>query len=340
MQGVLRTASVLAALLCGLSAAAAVLRPGPPVPADNPMSAAKVELGRRLFYDADLSVNGTMSCATCHEQKHAFADGNVSHPGALDDPGRRNVPGLANVGWFPRLTWADPRQTSLEKQVAVPVFGDDPVEMAMKGHEDEIARRLGRDPCYVEMFARAFPESGGAIRYPLVARAIAAFERTLVSRGSPYDLYARGDAAALSPAAQQGLRIFERECASCHAGPDFTDTAYHRIASHPAQDTGDRGLAEVTGEQADEGKFRTPGLRNASVTAPYLHDGSAPAFADAIRAHDAFAALPEAKEAPLEAFLASLTDEHFLKDPRFALPDADSCSSRPGMSTTMSYHRH
>ena len=316
----LRGAGVLAALICGISVAAGTVPQGPPVPPDNPMNPAKVALGRRLFYDADLSVNGTMACATCHEQKHGFADGNARHPGALDDPGRRNVPGLANVAWFPRLTWADPRLTSLEAQVAVPVFGDHPVEMAMKGHETEIAKRLGRDPCYVKMFRQAFPEDGGTIAYPNVAKAIAAFERTLVSRASPYDMFLKGYASFLAPDARKGEKIFKRDCASCHAGPDFTDATYHRIAPPGSADMGDQGLVEVTGIRSDTGKFRTPSLRNASVTAPYLHDGSAATLADAIHAHRAFAAMPVSDEAPLLAFLAALTDKHFLTDPRLALP--------------------
>lgn len=101
---------------------------------------ARVELGRRLFYDADLSRDGTMSCATCHEQRHGFADGNRVHPGVTDEPGRRNVPGLANVGHFSPLTWADPRQTTLERQAAVPVFGTHPVEMGMAGMQADRGR--------------------------------------------------------------------------------------------------------------------------------------------------------------------------------------------------------
>jgi cytochrome c peroxidase len=114
--------------------------PVPTRPAGEPVAPpaieqARIELGRRLFYDADLSRDGTMACATCHEQKHAFADGNRTHPGVTGEPGRRNVPGLANVRWIAPLTFADPAQTTLEAQVAVPVFGTHPVEMGMKGLE-------------------------------------------------------------------------------------------------------------------------------------------------------------------------------------------------------------
>jgi cytochrome c peroxidase len=145
----------LARLAAGLLALTALVAAGKPSwptglpvptrPAGEPVAPpaieqARIELGRRLFYDADLSRDGTMACATCHEQKHAFADGNRTHPGVTGEPGRRNVPGLANVRWIAPLTFADPAQTTLEAQVAVPVFGTHPVEMGMKGLE-------GISPC-------------------------------------------------------------------------------------------------------------------------------------------------------------------------------------------------
>ncbi|MBO9724891.1 MAG: c-type cytochrome [Novosphingobium sp.] len=283
-------------------------------PLSERMKAARIELGRRLFYDADLSINGTMSCATCHEQHHGFADGNRTHPGALDDPGRRNVPTLANVGDFPRLTWADPRLTSLEAQVAVPVFGDHPVEMAMTGHEAEIARRLSRDPCYRIQFADAFPGSDGAIDYPRVAGALAAFERALVSRGSDWDK------SALDEQAREGARIFQRSCAGCHSGVNFTDSRYHRIGGVPPPDAADPGLAEITGRARDRGRFRTPSLRNVTVSAPYLHDGSAPTLHAAMAAHTRIVPLPDRERGAVVAFLASLTDHEFLTNPAFQLP--------------------
>jgi cytochrome c peroxidase len=137
----------------------------PMVPADNPMSAAKIALGRHLFYDADLSIDGTMSCASCHEQKHAFADGNPTRPGVHGDAGRRTVPGLANVAWLPVLTAAGPRVTTLEAQAAIPIFGLSPVGMGMHGSEREIPRRLSRDACYRRQFRKAFPRAPGADRH-------------------------------------------------------------------------------------------------------------------------------------------------------------------------------
>ncbi|HEX7915053.1 cytochrome-c peroxidase [Rudaea sp.] len=272
---------------------------------------ARIELGRRLFYDADLSQDGTMACATCHEQRHGFADGNRTHPGVTNEAGRRNVPGLANVGEFSPLTSADPRLTTLEAQVSVPVLGTHPVEMGMAGREAEIARRLGRDACYRRMFAAAFPGTADPIGYANVVRAIAAFERTLASHGSAYDH------DALSADARAGQETFRRDCAACHAGKNFTDLAFHRLgAIDPA--AADQGLFEVTAHEEDRGKFRTPPLRNLSVTAPYWHDGSMPTARDAIARHG-FVYPPETMRR-LEVLLDALTDHDFLSNPAFALP--------------------
>lgn len=295
----------------------------PPVPIDNPMSAAKVELGRRLFYEADLSIDGTMSCGTCHSQKHAFADDNRTRPGVHGDPGRRNVPGLANVGYAARLTWADPRLTSLELQVAVPVLGEHPVEMGMKGKEAEIARRLASDSCYIRMFQTAFPEVNGAINMTTVAKALAAFERTMLAFDTPFDRSRRGRADAMIPAARRGAELFfgRADCASCHGGPNFTDDGFHALEV-PTRGT-DRGLGEVTGIASDDGKFRTPGLRNVALTAPYMHDGESSTLIDAVRRHSTVASIERLSEpdiADLVAFLRALTDQRFITDPQFALP--------------------
>lgn len=285
----------------------------PIVPADNPMSAAKVALGRRLFYDADLSIDGTMSCASCHEQKHAFADGNPTRPGVHGDAGRRNVPGLANVAWLPSLTSADPRVTILEAQAAIPIFGLTPVEMGMHGSEQEIPRRLSQDGCYRRQFRYAFPESRGRIDVTNVAKALASFERSLVSFNAP------ADHGELSPQAIVGKAVFDRACASCHSGPNFTDGRFHAILpKNPA----DRGLAEVTGRAKDEGRFRTPPLRNVAVTGPWFHDGSATTLRDAIDRHRAALDANEAMQ--VLAYLRALTDRSFIENRDFAYPD-DPC---------------
>jgi cytochrome c peroxidase len=313
----------------------------PPVPADNAMSAAKVELGRRLFYDADLSIDGTTSCATCHEQHRAFTEGNGTHPGVRGTPGRRNVMGLANVGYFAPLTWADPRQQKLEAQALVPMMGNRPVEMGMDGQDYELARRLNSDTCYPRMFRAAFPERGGEISTNTVTLALAAFERTLISYDAPYDKFRRGDRSALSSAAQRGMAVFnDLNCASCHAGENFTDQKFHHLGLYneteaEARPAHDHGLKDVTGAAADEGAIRTPSLRNIALTGPYMHDGSITKLGDAIRAHlkgDGARdpqlkglAINSSQEADLLAFLDSLSDQGIVTNPDQALPRA-ACS--------------
>jgi cytochrome c peroxidase len=285
----------------------------PPVPADNPMSDAKVELGRRLFYDGDLSIDGTLSCATCHEQRHGFAEAEATHGGVKGALGRRNVMTLANVGYLSPLTWADPAQTTLEAQFLVPMMGDHPVEMGMAGQEAELTRRLSADTCYRTMFAGAFPETKGAITLVSTAKALAAFERTLNSFNAPYDR------SALSDQARAGQALFQAKgCAGCHAGPSFTDGRFHAIR---ASRTADHGLIEKTGRAGDQDQFRTPGLRNVELSAPYLHDGSAHTLAAAIFAHDSATVSVSQDDAwALEAFLNGLTDPGFITDKRLALP--------------------
>jgi cytochrome c peroxidase len=295
----------------------------PAVPADNPMSAAKVELGRRLFYDADLSLDGTLACSNCHVQKHAFADSIPTRGGVGGGPGRRNAPGLANVAYFSPLTWADPRLATLEGQFMVPVFGDHPVEMGMKGQDAEVVRRLSRDDCYQEMFRQAFPAEHGAIGNVTIGKALAAFERSLLSYNSPYDRDRAGRKGLLSDQAMRGKQLFGAQCAACHAGLNLTDMRFHAI-EHGIS-AADPGLAEVTGKPEDGGKFRTPSLRNVALTAPYLHDGSAATLADAIHRHafvvPAAGRFTPEQTADLIAWLDAFTDADFVHDPKFAYPE-------------------
>lgn len=283
----------------------------PAVPADNPMTPAKVELGRRLFYDADLSLDGTMSCATCHVQRHGFADSIASRAGVNGDPGRRNAPALANVAWLERLTLADPALRTLEQQVDVPVFGTHPVEMGMAGKAEELTARLSRDSCYRAMFANAFPGSAG-ITPGHVAMALASFQRSLISYRSAFDR------SRLSSPARVGQALFARHCASCHAGPNFTDQHYHRIGAQE-ENPADRGLEEKTGRAEDRGKFRTPSLRNVAITEPYWHDGTVPTLPAAIARHEI--ALGAGERERIVAFLGALTDPEFVKARALSRPD-------------------
>jgi len=268
--------------------------PRPLEPRDNPTTAAKVELGRRLFYDKRLSLNRTLSCASCHRQELAFTDGRAVSPGALGDRTPRNAMSLANVAYAPVLTWANPILHSLEQQALVPLVGTEPIELGMAGLDDELAARLRADPVYPPLFARAFPESPTALSLKTVVRALAAFERTLISARSPYDRYRyEGDVAAISESAIRGEALFfgERlECHHCHGNFNLNDSMMHernRIGEIAFHNTGlynldgkgaypgdNTGLEEHTGRPEDMGRFKAPSLRNVAVTAPYMHDGS------------------------------------------------------------------
>ncbi len=311
----------------------------PPFPANNPPTAMKIELGRRLFYDGDLSWDGTMSCATCHEQKRGFTDPNKTRAGFDGQPGNRNIQTLANVGWFKSLTWGGPQVDTLEHQALIPIEGLVPVEMGFAGRpEGLLAQRLADQACYPELFKAAFPERGGRIDMDTITMALSTFQRSLVSLDAPYDRYRRGDAVAISEQAKRGEKLFaEKQCASCHAGPHFTDAAlpgvkardaFHRLA-WPTEEGEDYGLGRITQKEEDIGKFRTPGLRNVALSAPYMHNGEVATLADAVRHHYADAnagdarlklAVSDAEVADLVAFLETLTDRGFVSDARFARP--------------------
>lgn len=267
--------------------------PVPRVPADNPMSEEKVALGRRLFYDKRISGNGTQSCGSCHEQKRAFTDGRPQAIGSTGDLHPRGAQGLANVAYASALTWAHPSMPMLEKQALIPMFGTDPVELGMAG-PDAVVARLRGDPIYEVLFPRAFPEAKDPFAFENVPRAIAAFERTLISGWSAYDRFIAGDATALDASAKRGLELFNSEtleCYHCHGGFLFSDSAVHagstfheaffhntglyNVDGNGAYPDGNRGIFEITTKPADMGRFRAVSLRNVAVTAPYFHDGSA-----------------------------------------------------------------
>lgn len=267
--------------------------PVPLVPEDNPMTAEKVELGRHLFYDERLSGNRTQSCATCHEQARAFATDEAVELGSTGEATPRNSMSLANVAYATTYTWANPVLLTLEQQMLVPLFGAEPVELGMRGREDELISRLRAEPVYAALFAAAFPDDADPFTLTNVSRALTSFERALLSGDSPYDRYTRGETDALSPAARRGLALFNSErleCFHCHAGFNFQDsvawegkpprsglfhnTGLYNIDGEGGYPEGNRGLYEFTRVPADMGRFRVPTLRNIAVTAPYMHDGS------------------------------------------------------------------
>jgi cytochrome c peroxidase len=323
--------------------------PGPFVPPDNPMSAAKVELGRYLFYDKQMSVNGKESCGSCHRQELAFTDGRAHAQGTTGQLHPSSSMSLVNVAYAPSLTWANPAIDSLEEQALTPMLGEEPVELGLKGYEQQFLSTLAHEPVYVKLFPAAFPGSTDPDTLENVTRAIASFERTIISMRSPYDRYRwGGDTAAISESAKRGEILFssgERGgCFQCHRGWNFTAIRFEGSDHHegrPFFNTGvatysepNRGLFEHSHKPADIGKFRAPTLRNIAVTGPYMHDGSLRTLEDVI---DHYAAggkyehpnkshilrpftLTEMDKRDLIEFLRSLTDDELLHDPRWSDP--------------------
>ncbi|MBK7601801.1 MAG: di-heme enzyme [Acidobacteria bacterium] len=266
--------------------------PAPKVPKDNPMTAAKVELGRHLFYDTRLSVNGKQSCASCHEQAKAFTDGKARAEGTTGEIHPRSSMSIVNIAYTPVLTWANPNMKQLERQALVPMFGEHPVELGLSGKENEIIAKLKDEPRYQKLFPAVF---GNPDTFTIenITKAIAAFERVLISGDSPYDRYLNGQRNAITASAKRGEALFygERlECFHCHGGFNFSQTTDHvgkAFAEIEFHNTGlynldgkgafpkdNQGTFDITQRSEDVGKFRAPTLRNIAVTAPYMHDGS------------------------------------------------------------------
>ena len=288
--------------------------PTPLVPADNPMSAAKVALGERLFSDPVLSGDGRVSCATCHDPARAFTDGRRTPRGAKGDRLPRNAPSLLDVAYAPALGWLDEGVTTLEAQMRKPLFATTPIEMGLAGHEAEALSRLKADAAYASAFAAAFPDVPEPVSIDNAIKAIAAYERSLFSGRSALDRYLYEDQRdALSPAAKRGMDLFFSKrvgCAECHSGPAFAGpmraVGFETVAP----------LHAVTG--VSPGRFKVPGLRNIARTAPYMHDGSLPTLRAVVDFYNrgggpgAELATPQMsarEKGDLVAFLEALSDE-------------------------------
>ncbi|MFL6274679.1 MAG: cytochrome-c peroxidase [Blastocatellia bacterium] len=284
------------------------------IPKDNPLTMEKVALGRALFFDKRLSANGTVSCTTCHAPERAFTDGKPVAEGINGRRGTRNSPTLLNAMFNTGQFW-DGRAESLEAQARLPLINPD--EMGSQTDEQIIAR-LRSQPDYVKQFERVF---GGAITMQAIAKAIAAYERTLVAGNSPFDRFQAGDLNTLSSAARSGLILFrgKARCNICHTvnngfgaypflsdgnyrntGVAATATGFAAVSRRAMQVAGDftpallteigkqqdaplLGRFLVSGNTLDIGAFRTPSLRNVELTAPYFHDGSAATLADVVK---------------------------------------------------------
>jgi cytochrome c peroxidase len=248
-----------------------------PVPADNPPTVETVALGKKLYFDPRLSADGSVSCATCHAPEKGFGDARRTAQGVRQQTGNRNAPTVLNAAYSPRQFW-DGRAASLEEQAAGPIAN--PIEMNLP--HDQCVARLNADPEYRALFAKAF--GPGAIAMGHVQKAIAAFERTLITGNSPFDRYQYGgDRTAMPEAAVRGMAIFmdkdRGNCTACHlAGPKaalFTDGLFHNVGAgmNAEGELTDLGRFNETKAEADRGAFKTPSLRNVAQTAPYMHDG-------------------------------------------------------------------
>lgn len=266
--------------------------PFPELPPDE----AQVTLGRWLFYDLALSLNGDRACGVCHEQKKGFTDGLVRTVGTTGQMHAYNTPALTNVYARVLLGRANPAEQVLETQMLTPLFGTHPVEMGMAGQEEVILTHLRTEAVYQHYFPRAFPELVDPFQLDPMTEAIAAFERTLISSNSGWDRYQRGETDALSAQAVWGAELFQSErfgCARCHTGVDLNfppgydpktgadDSLYVNIGLYNVDGMGSypeggQGLYEFTLLPEDRGRFRIPVLRNLTVTKPYMHDGSVP----------------------------------------------------------------
>jgi cytochrome c peroxidase len=327
--------------------------PIPKVPADNPVTQVKVDLGRRLFYETRLSGNGRYACASCHQQARAFTDGRAHAVGATGGVHRRSTMSLTNVAYNVTYGWADPSLRSLEQQMAVPMFNEHPIEMGIRGHEVEILDRLQNDRRVAREFEAAFPADPKPVTMAHIIMAIASFERTLLSGDSPFDRYLyRDDKSSMSAAALRGKDLFfskQLRCSECHASfnlsgpvtfekatpvvPLFHNTGLYDMDGRGAYPRTDQGVFDITHQPPDMGRFRAPTLRNVAVTAPYMHDGSIPTLRAAV-AHYASGGVASplksdrikgfpmtaAQTNDLIAFLDSLTDRGFLTNPAFAAP--------------------
>ena len=291
-----------------------------PAPADNPTTAAKVELGKMLYFDPRLSSTGTVSCFSCHNVMEGGDDHRPTSIGVHGHVGGRNAPTVWNAAFLSTQFW-DGRAASLEDQAKGPPAN--PIEMGMP-NLDAVAARIRRIPGYLPYFNQAFGP-GDVVTLDNAARAIAAYERTLITPGSAYDRYAKGDTRALSEQQVRGLNTFaEGGCTGCHQGPTFAGPAlpagtgfFMKFPTHPDSPyvrkydlLSDPGRASVTNDAADRNLWRVPSLRNLVYTAPYFHNGLVHTIDEAVRVMAATQlgrTLEPGQVADITAFLEALT---------------------------------
>ena len=306
----------------------------PIIPADNPLTQEGVALGKKLFFDTILSGDETQSCASCHDPKKSFTDQQRLSNGVNDNLGTRNAMPLFNLAWNfdERFAW-DGKEFSLEKQALEPV--SNPIEM--HGNWENITKKLQNNLEYKDLFLRAFGTS--IIDSTLVTKAIAQFERTLISGNSKFDKYLRGE-INLTPEEQNGFDVFMDEskgdCFHCHGSdnnPIWSDNKFHNNGLDNV--FVDLGLGKITGDPKDNGKFKSPSIRNLAFTAPYMHDGRFATLEEVInhyseglkrsptidplmkKVDEGGVHLSTQDKSNLKAFLQTLSDYNFIKNPTF-----------------------
>ncbi len=249
------------------------------IPSDNPLTAAKIELGKQLYFDPRLSRDNSVSCASCHDPKKGWSNDDRFATGIDGHVGGRSAPTIMNAGYQYFQFW-DGRAIQLEGQALGPI--QNPIEMDMK--LDILVAKLNKIEGYRQQFRDVF---GTDVTEDGIAKAISSFERTILSGDAPYDRFKEGDEDALSEAAQRGMTLFfgKARCSACHAKESFTDGGFHNIGTGynlETQEFADVGRFEVTKLKGDTGSFKTPTLRDIAGTAPYMHDGSEKTLEDVV----------------------------------------------------------
>lgn len=308
-----------------LSSAAMALEVLPakvPVPKDNPMSAAKVSLGKQLFFDPRLSSSGAVSCNSCHNVMLGGDDNRPNSVGIEGKTGTRSAPTVWNAA-FQSVQFWDGRAPTLEEQAKGPLINS--LEMGNTDHP-QVVNRVKVIPGYIDQFKKVF---GGAdpVTIDNIAKAIASYERTLVTPNSPHDRYMKGDKKAMSPAALRGMAKFQSVgCVSCHSGPNFSGPQlpvgqgfFMKFPTFAGSEYDERfhlsddlGRYEATKNDADKHMFRVPTLRNIALTAPYFHNGAVKTLPDAVRVMaktQLNKTLSDEEVSDLVAFLSSLTGQ-------------------------------
>ena len=275
--------------------------PAVSAPADNPTTEAKVELGKQLYFDKRLSRDNTISCASCHDPAKGWSNGEATALGFGGARGGRSAPTVLNTAYQKFQFW-DGRAGTLEEQALGPI--QNPIEMNLT--LPELETRLNEIEGYRQQFQTVF---GKAPNSADVAKAIAAFERTILSGDAPYDRFKAGDSNALSADAQVGMKLFfgKANCSSCHTGANFTDNGFHNIGvgmDKPEIDNGREALSKLTG---DRGSFKTPTLRDIARSAPYMHDGQLGTLEEVVDYYDKGATANEFLDE--ELFALKLTPE-------------------------------